>query len=220
MTKKQEKKKSAQAADETKKTESINTTDETKVEKFTDPIPPVPPAPKDDEADTSKEPFTQMSYDEAKKLLETGGLIKLPDWQGFWFADIDNPEQVYVLTKEGEVLDNPMEEYKESNEWTVAEPTPEQSQIISDFWFKKEQDEEAAKIQKDLEDEYNESISRKAVLYNMAFDGSFSKVEHNVTLKDLQSRKKSIKDAVEIVLEDGSIFNAITLSVTNKKHIL
>lgn len=74
-----------------------------------------------------------MTYEEAEKLLETGKLISLPEWEGFWFGNIKTGETL-VLTKEGEILNTPNPEFKERNDWKEVDATPEQQKLIDDYF--------------------------------------------------------------------------------------
>lgn len=74
-----------------------------------------------------------MTYEEAEKLLETGKLISLPEWEGFWFGNIKTGETL-VLTKEGEILNTPNPEFKERNDWKEVDATPEQQKLLDDYF--------------------------------------------------------------------------------------
>lgn len=74
-----------------------------------------------------------MTYAEAEELMKLGKLVKLPEWEGFWFRD-NVKEQVLVLTKEGEIVDTPWDICKESNEWIEAEATPEQAALLESYF--------------------------------------------------------------------------------------
>ena len=76
---------------------------------------------------------TGMTYAEAEELMKLGKLVKLPEWEGFWFRN-NVKEETLVLTKEGEVLDTPWDICKESNDWIEAEATPEQQQILENYF--------------------------------------------------------------------------------------
>lgn len=73
-----------------------------------------------------------LTYAEAEKVMNAGGLIKLPEWEGFWFKNL-NTDKVYVFTKEGEILDTPHEKYKESNYWQEYTPNEDQFKKLSEF---------------------------------------------------------------------------------------
>src|SRR5690606_18046175 len=79
--------------------------------------------------DTSKEPFTQMSFAEAEEQMEKGVCVALPGWGGFCFKKIAE-DQIYVMTKEGDIVETPHDEYKESNEWFVVAPNEIQLQHL------------------------------------------------------------------------------------------
>ena len=74
-----------------------------------------------------------MTYEEAKKLLEIGNLIALPEWKGFWFNNIKTGETL-VFTKEGEILETPIDDFKERNDWIVVDATPEQEALLNEYW--------------------------------------------------------------------------------------
>lgn len=67
-----------------------------------------------------------LSYAEAEKLMLKGELIKLPEWEGFWFGNIKTGK-VFVFTKEGKILDNPETKYKERNDWVVVDEVDQET---------------------------------------------------------------------------------------------
>jgi len=79
--------------------------------------------------------YLGMTYEEAEKLLKVGKLIALPEWEGFWFNNIKTDETL-VLTKEGEITENPWEICKERNDWRVVEAKDEQDQLLRDYFEK------------------------------------------------------------------------------------
>jgi len=79
----------------------------------------------------SKEKPDGMTFEEAEKILNDGNLIALPEWEGFWVKNIENGE-LLVLTKEGEVLNTPNEEYKKRTDWIKVDATQEQEEISID----------------------------------------------------------------------------------------
>lgn len=74
-----------------------------------------------------------MTFEEAEKLMDIGELIALPEWGGFWFKSVKTGETI-VLTKEGEITETPWEEFKERNDWVTVEATPEQKEIIENYF--------------------------------------------------------------------------------------
>lgn len=74
-----------------------------------------------------------ITYEEAEILMGHGELIALPEWGGFWFKNIKTDE-ILVLNKEGEITNTPFDEFKERNDWTTVEATPEQ-QVLLDNYF-------------------------------------------------------------------------------------
>ena len=79
-----------------------------------------------------------MTYEEAEVAMGNGSLVALPEWGGFHFFD-SKKEQVFVLTKEGEITETPFDEFKERNDWITVEPTEEQIQIVKDYFEKLEE---------------------------------------------------------------------------------
>lgn len=76
-----------------------------------------------------------MSYEEAEKELKTGNLIALPEWGGFWFKNLNlDNDEILVLTKEGEITNTPFDEFKERNDWTTVEATPEQQLLLDEYF--------------------------------------------------------------------------------------
>ncbi len=76
---------------------------------------------------------TEMSFEEAEKFVNTGHLIALPEWKGFWFKNLQTNE-LLVLTKEGEITSSIFNEFKERNDWKVVNPTEEQAELLEDYW--------------------------------------------------------------------------------------
>jgi hypothetical protein len=74
-----------------------------------------------------------MSFEEAEQLVNTGHLIALPEWKGFWFKNLKTNE-LLVLTKEGEITKSIFDEFKERNDWKVVNPTEEQAELLEDYW--------------------------------------------------------------------------------------
>lgn len=84
-----------------------------------------------------EEPTSGITYEEAEILMGHGELIALPEWGGFWFKSIKT-DQIFVLTKEGEITDTPFDEFKERNDWITVEATPEQQILLDEFFAEKE----------------------------------------------------------------------------------
>lgn len=76
---------------------------------------------------------TEMSFEEAEKFVNTGHLIALPEWKGFWFKNFKTNE-LLALTKEGEITKSIFDEFKERNDWKVVNPTEEQAELLEDYW--------------------------------------------------------------------------------------
>lgn len=74
-----------------------------------------------------------MTFEDAEKLMDIGELIALPEWGGFWLKSVKTGETI-VLTKEGEIINTPQEEYKERNDWVTVEATPEQQKLLEEYW--------------------------------------------------------------------------------------
>lgn len=74
-----------------------------------------------------------MTFEEAEKILNDGNLIALPEWEGFWFKNMENGE-ILVLTKDGEILDTPWEGSKQRTDWKKVEATQEQEKILENYW--------------------------------------------------------------------------------------
>ena len=89
----------------------------------------------EEEEEEEEEVALGMTYEEAEKLLKLGELIALPEWGGFWFYNFKN-EDTLVLTKEGNISDNPAQEFKERNDWQVVEATDDQDQLLRDYFEK------------------------------------------------------------------------------------
>ncbi len=76
-----------------------------------------------------------MTFEEAEKLAQTGELITLPEWEGFWFVDIKTG-LMSVLTKYNEILDTPFEEFKTRNDWKTVEASPIQASFLEKHYQK------------------------------------------------------------------------------------
>lgn len=74
-----------------------------------------------------------LIFEEADEFRKIGECIALPEWEGFWFGNLHTGE-LLVLTKDGDVLYTPHEEYKERNNWKVVTPTAEQLSRIKNHF--------------------------------------------------------------------------------------
>ncbi len=126
---------------------------------------------------------TGMTYAEAEELMKLGKLVKLPEWEGFWFRD-NVKEEVLVLTKEGEILNTPWDICKESNDWVEAEATPEQLALLESYFD-------------DLKTPKTPIEQIESVVTEETFDQIPELVEAGV-----QAGEKVLVDAVENVVED------------------
>lgn len=98
-----------------------------------------------------------LNYEQAEQLLESGKKVKLPEWSGFWFKDKVSG-RILVLTKEGEILSTPHEEYKIRNDWEIAKSNPAQNKIIKNFYDSKSTESESNTVS----DESNKIWTRNA----------------------------------------------------------
>lgn len=201
-----EKTETTKAVEEAKKPEVTETSPETKADvEYKDEISPA--AEKEEtqsEPDTSKEPYTQMSFEEADVQMDLGKCIALPLWHGFWFKKEHNGP-IYLLTKDNEVLDTPMDEYKESNEWQVVEPTEEQSEVIANYFENLSQRE------------CYDSLT--AVAYNNGSGTTFRKVMGKVSVSELESRTgdvNALQNDAEILMSNGQVFSYAESRLTNR----
>lgn len=160
-----------------------------------------------------------MTYEEADVEMDYGQAVKLPEWVGFWFKEIGT-DKTFVLTKDGEVLDTPHEEYKERNDWQLVEPTDEQSEILGKFWSKRE----LGKTAEDNKRQHDEISEAKAVAYNRHRGMSFKKLSKKISLEDLQSRKNLPLDSgrtSEFILDNGLVFSLERgLTHENKSNLI
>lgn len=168
---------------------------------------------KDIEPDTSKEPGTQLTFKQAEAEMGKGIPVKLPEWGGFWFKKVGE-DQIYVMTREGDIVDTSHDEYKERNDWMVTEANEIQSQLLDGFWAKRKQDKIDAENKKILED--NNSL--KALFYSRSYGGQFIKVPGKLTVSDLLEKKfpPNTNIGSEFVLENGSVFSVKENAITNK----
>lgn len=149
-----------------------------------------------------------MTYEVAENEMATGAAIKLPEWEGFWFIEHET-RKPFVYTKDNQILDTPNEEYKSRNDWQVAELTDEQASNMEKFW-------EQFNFEKKARQENAELLSKKVVKFNRTFDGKFQDFKGELTYADLIERKNIPEGAVEILLEDGLVFNVRSFKLTNK----
>ena len=77
-----------------------------------------------------------MKFKEADELRRIGECIALPEWSGFWFGNIKT-EELLVLTKDGEILNTPLEEFKERDDWEVRIPNEVQQKLLEDYFSAK-----------------------------------------------------------------------------------
>lgn len=223
MTKKSDQKSKAKAADENPKSESTSTTEEVKVDKPSESTTPPPPVVESENPAPTEEPVNKMSFNEAKELLSVGAFVKLPEWEGFWFADIENPENIYVFTKDNQILDNPMEIYKERNDWEITDSTSEQQKILSKFWT----DLENEKIQKENQAQHQSQLEEYQALYVVAYNKgrntSFKKhsSKEKILITDLENRKNVPTDSnrdSEFLMSNGFIFDYESGQLTSKQE--
>lgn len=147
-----------------------------------------------------------MTFAEAEAEMDKGVAVKLPEWGGLWFKQIAGDGQIYVLTKEGNVVDTPHDEYKNRNDWQVAEATDEQHEILTNFWEGKKSSERLAK-----------QNGLKAMYFNRG-GGSFVKVPGTFKVSDLLDRKHPAGTMIdsEFLLENGQVFSVKEGRITNK----
>jgi len=85
-----------------------------------------------------EKPTAGITFEEAEILMGLGELIALPEWGGFWFKNlnVENLEEreTLVFTKEGEITNTPFEEFKERNDWITVDATPEQQEILDEYF--------------------------------------------------------------------------------------
>jgi len=90
------------------------------------------------DSEVAKEVNEGMTFEEAEKELNAGYLVALPEWEGFWFKNlnVENVQEgeILVLTKDGEVLNTPWEESKERNDWIIVKANPEQEVLLEDYF--------------------------------------------------------------------------------------
>lgn len=99
-------------------------------------------------------PKTGFNFEEAEKQLSIGNLVSLPEWEGFWFKNIET-DQLLVFTKDGEVLDTPQEEFKLREDWITIEPSPEQEESLL-IYFKS--------LQPKIESDPNDVVKKEDVV--------------------------------------------------------
>lgn len=76
----------------------------------------------------------KITFDQALIHMNSGGLVKLPEWEGFWFKNIKQ-DQILVFTKEGQILDNPDESFKKRDDWQLVDEIPEEQMIVLNNYF-------------------------------------------------------------------------------------
>lgn len=166
------------------------------------------------EIEQEQNPLIGMPYEQAEEEMKVGNLVALPDWEGFWFKQISDPEKTYVLTKEGKIVDTPHEKYKDSDAWQVVQANEEQDALLAEFWEKKNEE-----VQKAAGENYKKLISLKAEAYNRVKGTSFIKLSKKISYEDLKDRKNLPSDSSrdsEFILSDGSVFDLESSRVTNQ----
>lgn len=164
-----------------------------------------------------------MNYEQAEKEMDRGMFVKLPEWGGFWFKEA-NSKKVLVLTKDGELLDTPHEEYKSREDWSVAYPTEEQVALLDSYRKKVEKNEDQEKVSEDNKKQAEKVSSLKAVLYNRHRGMSFQKLSKKISLEDLQSKKNLPLDSgrtSEFIMDNGLVFSLERgLTKENRDYLL
>lgn len=57
-----------------------------------------------------------MTYNEALEVINKGGKVKLPEWQGFLFESLTGIQR--VVTRNGDIIDNPiLDDYISRTDW-------------------------------------------------------------------------------------------------------
>jgi len=154
-----------------------------------------------------------LSYKEASELMSLGAVIKLPEWEGFWFQDMTTG-QTFVLTKDNEILDTPDERFKSRIDWEVSTPNKDQEKLLKEFWAKSQKkfEGQGEKINKD-------NASKKVVAVNSRPGSSFHKLEKPISLKKLETRESL--PAIHTIdsqylLDSGEIYSFKDNSITNE----
>lgn len=154
-----------------------------------------------------------MTFVEADILMNEGGVAKLPEWEGFWFKDMQSGE-TFVYTKDGEILDTPHEEYKDRNDWITTSPTEEQSEGLRAFWEKRKE-VSVKESKKQAEDQ----AKLKAVAYNNGFGTSFRKLDKKISIEKLQSREDvpaEVPVNAEFLMDNAQVFNYAESQLTHR----
>ena len=62
-----------------------------------------------------------MNLQEALQAIKEGKKVKLPEWSGYWFLDVNN-DMISVLTKDGDILDTPwFDKYEDRTDFEITE---------------------------------------------------------------------------------------------------
>jgi hypothetical protein len=66
---------------------------------------------------------TTLSFKQVLAALDQGHKVKLPEWTGYWFADLSTPEHlIKVLTRTGDILDTPwLEALSTRDDWQITD---------------------------------------------------------------------------------------------------
>lgn len=59
-----------------------------------------------------------LTYEEAMAALDSGQMVKLPEWHGCWFK---RDGKVLVETRDGDILDTPYEGYEKRTDWYITD---------------------------------------------------------------------------------------------------
>lgn len=152
-----------------------------------------------------KNTVESFGYKEAEKRMDVGKVVALPEWKGFWFKSHKDTSKTLVLTKDGEILETPHEEYKDREDWIEVEPTAEQSKILEDYWVSKEQ--------------YDDYMSLKVIAYNPHKGCSFVKTKQKISISDLLENKNIPLDASstsEFVMSNNKVFDLESRTLTER----
>lgn len=163
----------------------------------------------EEEALKSKEndSIEKNDFSWADEKMSVGKTVALPEWEGFWFKEIASGK-TFVLTKEGKVLDNPDEKYKEETGWEEIEPTEDQQKALEKFWEGKRSKKEKS------------FTGLKAKAYNKGRGTGFIKLKKHISIKDLQDRKNLPNDVSrtsEFVMTNDLVYDLENQQLTNKK---
>lgn len=149
---------------------------------------------------------TGMTYEEAEQLTNTGHLIALPEWKGFWFKNIKTGE-LLVVTKEGQIVNTPFDEFKERNDWKTVDPTEEQAELLESYW---EEFEKQLKENTKTNESTKEAVDSEVIFDRKFEEEPISVITETVAIENVV--QSDYQEEVPVVLEEIKVISEEVIS--------